>query len=56
MRLGAGTDADADAAIRIHPQLEAFLSRKKDERSSLAKGYAALSDIVDAGLGKGKTP
>jgi hypothetical protein len=42
--------------MKIHPQLEAFLSRKKDERSSLTEGYAALADIADAGLGKGKTP
>jgi flagellum-specific ATP synthase len=59
IRLGAykaGTNADVDAALKIHPQLEAFLSQKKDERSTLADGYAALNDIVGAGTGKGKTP
>jgi flagellum-specific ATP synthase len=59
IRLGAykaGTNGDVDAALKIHPQLEAFLSQKKDERSTLADGYAALNDIVGAGTGKGKTP
>ena len=45
IRLGAykaGTNAEVDVAVKLYPQLEAFLSQKKDERATLAEGYAAL--------------
>ncbi len=51
IRLGAyksGTNADVDAAMKLYPQLEAFLSQKKDERSTLADGYAGLEAILEA--------
>jgi flagellum-specific ATP synthase len=56
IRLGAykaGTNPEVDAAIKLQPQLEAFLSQKKDECTTLADGYAALDEIVGAKLGKG---
>jgi flagellum-specific ATP synthase len=56
IRLGAykaGTNADVDAAIKVYPQIEAFLSQKKDERVTLAEGYAALDRISDGGQGRG---
>ena len=55
IRLGAykaGTNPEVDNAVRLHPQLEAFLAQKKDEQATLSEGYAALSDILD-GAGKG---
>jgi flagellum-specific ATP synthase len=55
IRLGAyktGTNAEVDVAIGMHPQLEAFLAQKKDERSSLTEGYDALGTIVGV---KGRT-
>ena len=54
IRLGAyksGTNADVDAAMKIHPQLETFLSQKKDERSTLAEGYQTLNAIFGARKG-----
>jgi flagellum-specific ATP synthase len=56
IRLGAykaGTNADVDAAIKVYPQIEAFLSQKKDERVTLAEGYAALDRISGVGQGRG---
>ncbi len=53
IRLGAyklGTNAEVDAAIELHPKLEAFLSQAKEEHTSLAAGYAALGAIVDEGV------
>jgi flagellum-specific ATP synthase len=55
IRLGAyksGTNAEVDAAMKIYPQLEAFLAQKKDERASLADGYVALDAIAGAGKGR----
>lgn len=55
IRLGAykhGTNAEVDAAIKLYPQLEAFLSQKKDERTDLADGYEALENIMSAGMVK----
>jgi len=61
IRLGAykaGTNAEVDAAIKLYPQLEAFLAQRKDEQTTLAEGYAALDAILGAGqamaMGKGK--
>jgi flagellum-specific ATP synthase len=56
VRLGAykhGTNPEVDNAIRLQPALEAFLSQKKDECTTLADGYAALDAIVGDGTGKG---
>ena len=47
IRLGAykaGTNAEVDDAMKLYPQLEAFLAQKKDERATLSEGYAALDD------------
>ncbi|HVV65907.1 MAG TPA: flagellar protein export ATPase FliI [Rhizomicrobium sp.] len=55
IRLGAykqGSNAEVDAAIRLNPQLEAFLTQKKDERATLADGYGALEKIVGGAKGK----
>jgi flagellum-specific ATP synthase len=57
IRLGAykaGTSAEVDAAIKLYPQLEEFLSQKKEERTTLADGYEALEQIQSAGTVKGK--
>lgn len=51
IRLGAykiGTNAEVDAAVGLYPKLEAFLAQKKDEKTSLDDGYAALNAIVGA--------
>ena len=50
IRLGAykaGTSAEVDVAIRLNPKLEAFLTQKKDERTSLEDGYEGLKGILD---------
>jgi flagellum-specific ATP synthase len=52
IRLGAyktGTSPEVDAAIRLYPRLEAFLSQKKDERARLGEGYAELEKIMSPG-------
>ena len=57
IRLGAykiGTNAEVDAAIKLYPQLEAFLAQRKDQRTTLADGYAALEQIVGVETGKGE--
>jgi flagellum-specific ATP synthase len=49
IRLGAyraGTNPEVDEAVRLYPQLEAFLSQTKDERADMAEGYDALSAIM----------
>ena len=49
IRLGAyrrGSDPATDEAIRYNPELEAFLSQKKEDRSSLDDGYQQLSAIL----------
>ena len=50
IRLGAykaGTNPEVDHAVKLYPQLEAFLTQRKDERSDLADGYRSLSAILD---------
>ena len=50
IRLGAykaGTNPEVDHAVKLYPQLEAFLSQRKDERTDLADGYTSLSLILD---------
>lgn len=49
IRLGAyrrGTDPLVDQSIHYYPQLEGFLSQRKDEKSSLEEGYAQLAQIL----------
>ena len=56
VRLGAykhGTNAEVDAAIKLHPLFEMFLAQRKDERATLTEGYQALGTIL-GGVGKGK--
>jgi flagellum-specific ATP synthase len=56
IRLGAyrsGTNPEVDYAMRLYPQLEAFLTQRKDERTSLDSGYEALSKILDSVPAKG---
>jgi flagellum-specific ATP synthase len=50
IRLGAykaGTNPEVDHAVKLYPQIEAFLTQRKDEVTDLANGYAALSAILD---------
>ena len=54
IRLGAykaGTNPEVDEAVRLYPQLEAFLTQRKDEVASLAEGYEALSAIMSGAKG-----
>jgi flagellum-specific ATP synthase len=49
IRLGAyrrGTDPEVDRAIQFHPQLEAFLSQREHESTSLEDGYTLLAKIM----------
>ena len=49
IRLGAyrkGSDTQVDKAIQYFEPLEAFLSQRKDERSTLEQGYAELGKIL----------
>jgi flagellum-specific ATP synthase len=51
IRLGAyrpGSSPEVDEAIRLHPDLEAFLGQAKEERSSIAEGYQRLAAILAA--------
>jgi flagellum-specific ATP synthase len=51
IRLGAyraGSSAEVDEAIRLHPPLEAFLGQGKEEATSLAEGYQRLEQIMAA--------
>lgn len=50
IRLGAyrrGTDPLVDEAIHFFPMLEEFMSQGKQERTSLPKCFAALSEILE---------
>ncbi|MDI9349124.1 MAG: flagellar protein export ATPase FliI [Candidatus Symbiobacter sp.] len=49
IRLGAyrtGSDPRTDEAIKFNPDLEAFLSQRKDEREDLVSGYAHLAHVL----------
>ncbi|MEZ5841984.1 MAG: flagellar protein export ATPase FliI [Hyphomicrobiales bacterium] len=49
IRLGAyrrGADAEVDAAIALHPDLEAFLTQAKGESTPLLAGYQRLAEII----------
>jgi flagellum-specific ATP synthase len=57
IRLGAykaGTNAEVDTAVKLYPQLEAFLAQKKDERATFTESYAALAKIMSGPVGKGE--
>ena len=52
IRLGAyrkGADPEVDEAIRLYPQIEAFLTQNKDEQSTIADSFARLVNILNAG-------
>ena len=49
IRLGAykaGSNAEVDAAIKYHPDLEEFLRQSISEKSGLAEGYEKLNGIL----------
>jgi len=49
IRLGAyrkGTNRDVDEAINFYEPLETFLRQGKDEKATLAEGYAKLAEIL----------
>ncbi len=57
IRLGAyrsGTNPEVDNAVRLYPQLEAFLGQSKTEQASLSESYDALSVIMDIAEGSGR--
>ncbi len=50
VRLGAyqpGTDAAADAALRLSPRIEAVLRQGKDENSTLDSAFLALAEAME---------
>jgi flagellum-specific ATP synthase len=57
IRLGAykaGTNPEVDEAVRLYPQLEAFLAQSKTERATLSQGYDALSAIMGSAQGSAR--
>jgi flagellum-specific ATP synthase len=51
IRLGAykaGSDPEVDRAIKLYPQLEAFMSQQKAERGDLAAGYQRMAEILSS--------
>jgi flagellum-specific ATP synthase len=57
IRLGAykaGTNPEVDEAVRLYPQLEAFLGQTKSERASMADGYDALAAILGGAQGSAR--
>jgi flagellum-specific ATP synthase len=57
IRLGAykaGTNPEVDEAVRLYPQLEAFLAQTKTERATLSQGYDALSAIMGTAQGSAR--
>jgi flagellum-specific ATP synthase len=57
IRLGAykaGTNPEVDEAVRLYPQLEAFLAQSKSERAVLSQGYDALAAILGAAPGSAR--
>jgi flagellum-specific ATP synthase len=57
IRLGAykaGTNPEVDEAVRLYPQLEAFLGQSKSERATLSQGYDALSAIMGSAQGSAR--
>ena len=52
IRLGAyrpGSSPEVDEAMRLQPELDAFLAQSKKEATNLADGYRRLAQIVAAG-------
>ncbi len=52
IRLGAyrkGSDASVDEAMRVYPEIEAFLGQGITEQSDFASGYARLAEILAKG-------
>jgi len=52
IRLGAyraGSSPDVDEAIRLHPDLEAFLGQPKEESTPMAESYVRLARIMGEG-------
>jgi len=50
IRLGAyrkGSDPNVDRAIAINPQLEAYLSQRREDRTTIVEGYEMLTAIVE---------
>ena len=57
IRLGAyraGTNPEVDNAVRLYPELEAFLAQSKTEAASLSEGYDALSAIMGIAEGSAR--
>ena len=57
IRLGAykaGTNPEVDEAVRLYPQLEAFLAQSKSERATLSQGYDALAEILGTAQGSAR--
>ncbi len=57
IRLGAykaGTNPEVDEAVRLYPQLEAFLGQSKTERARMADGYDALAVILGGAQGSAR--
>ena len=55
IRLGAykaGTNSEVDMAIRLYPQLEAFLAQGQDEHTAFTECYAALEKIMGTAPGR----
>ena len=51
IRLGAyrpGSSPEVDEAIRLHPDLEAFLRQDKEESTTLIEGYQRLEQLLPA--------
>jgi flagellum-specific ATP synthase len=56
IRLGAykaGTNSEVDNAVKLYPQLEAFLAQTKDECAAFTECYAGLEKIMGSAPGKG---
>ena len=43
-----GSSPEVDEAIRLHPDLEAFLRQGKEESTTLIEGYQRLEQLLDA--------
>ena len=59
IRLGAykkGSDAKVDEAVNLYPQLEAFLSQKSSEHTSLDDGYRLLASVLAGQAGGNAVP
>src|ERR1700753_3707368 len=57
IRLGAykaGTNPEVDEAVRLYPQLEAFLGQTKSQRARMADGYNALAAILGGAQGSAR--